>query len=412
MTIMTKQELIKIAKLRYLKANKKGKGKILDEFCANTKFNRKYATQIMQAKHEYNKTEKYGRKARKMVYNSDVMLPVIKIWELLEYPCGARLEPVLFSTAEALERHHEIKFNQNIKQQLKTISAKTLDRRLGKEREIRRLKRNRGTTRHGSLLKSSIPIRITEWDTKELGFMEMDTVAHNGGNPAGEFIYSLDLVEISTGWSEQIAVMGKGRIGIIQAIDQIKKELPFKVKGFDSDSGAEFINWHLVDYCKVNDIYFTRSRPDRKNDNAYVEQKNYTHIRHWLGYSRYDTVEQLKLINDLYRNELRLFNNFFRSVMKIKSKEKINNSVCKKIYDKAQTPYQRLMSSNQISVKKKQELKELYLSLNPVELKTRIDEKLNKIKNSKPIFINNLQTNMVRNYMTQPVVSKVRFLND
>ena len=186
-----------------------------------------------------------------------------------------------------------------------------------KEIAIRKLNRSRGTTRHGSLLKSSIPIRLTEWNRQELGFGEMDTVAHNGGDPSGEFIYSLDLVEISSGWSEQYAVMGKGETGVIAAIDDIKNNLPFRLTGLDSDSGGEFINWHLVRYCQKNNLFFTRSRPDRKNDNAYVEQKNNTHIRHWLGYGRYDNLEQLEMINDLYRNELRLFNNFFRPVMKI-----------------------------------------------------------------------------------------------
>ena len=409
---MTKQELIKIIKPRYLKANKRVKGKILDEFCSNTGLNRKYAINILQAGYDNNQVAKYGRKPRKKIYDSEVIVPVIKIWELLEYPCGVRLRPVLLSTAEALERHNEIRLDQAIKQQLKTISAKTLDRRLGKEREIRRLKRNRGTTRHGSLLKSSIPIRITEWNTNDLGFMEMDTVAHNGGDPAGKFIYSLDMVEISTGWSEQIAVMGKGKTGMIKAIDEVKQCLPFELKGLDSDTGSEFVNWHMVDYCKQNDIYFTRSRPDKKNDNAYVEQKNYTHIRQWLGYGRYNTQKQLEMINDLYRNELRLFNNFFRPVMKIKSKEKINNSVCKKAYDQAQTPYQRLMNSKQISIKKKQELKKLYLSLNPVQLKQAIDKKLSQIKNFNPVYIKNLSTNMVRNYMSQPVGAMVRFLDD
>jgi hypothetical protein len=409
---MTKQELIKTTKPRYLKINKSDKSKILDEFCSNTGFNRKYAITILSAKYEYDKVKIYGKKKRKIIYGSDVIMPVIKIWELLEYPCGARLQPVLFSTAMALKRHNELTFSDKVKQQFKTISIKTLDRKLGKEREIRRLKRNRGTTRHGSLLKSSIPVRITEWNTADIGFIEMDTVAHNGGDPSGEFIYSLDMVEIYSGWSEQIAVMGKGRIGIINAVNTIKHSLPFKLKGLDSDSGGEFINWHMIDYCQKNDLFFTRSRPDRKNDNAYVEQKNNTHIRHWLGYGRYDTLEQLNMTNDLYRNELRLFNNFFRPVMKIKSKDKINNSVCKKIYDKAQTPYQRLINSNQIPDKKKQELEELFLSLNPVELKTKIDQKLNKIKNLKPIFINNLKYAMVRNYMSQPIGSKVRFLND
>ena len=409
---MTKQELIKTIKPRYLKADKREKSNILNEFCFNAGFNRKYAINILSASYEYNKIERYGRKKRKIIYGSAVMLPVIKIWELLEYPCGARLKPALLPTAKAMIRHNELAICSKVEKQLENISVKTLDRRLSREREIRRLKRNRGTTMRGSLLKSSIPIRITEWNTDQLGFIEMDTVAHNGGDPGGEFIYSLDMTDIFSGWSEQIAVIGKGKTGIVNSINHIKQELPFKVKGFDSDNGAEFVNWHLVDYCKQNDIYFTRSRPDRKNDNAYVEQKNNTHIRHWLGYGRYDTFEQLNMVNDLYRNELRLFNNFFRPVMKIKSKERINNSVCRKIYDIAKTPYQRLMESNQISFEKRQKLEQLYLSLNPVQLKTKIDQKLNKIKNLKPIFVNNIETNMVRNYMSQPVVAMVRFLND
>lgn len=382
MTTMTKKELIKATKPRYLKTDKKGKGKILDEFCTNTGLNRKYAIQIFKAGYEYDRVEKYGRKNRKIVYGSDVMLVAVKIWELLEYPCGVRLKPSLVPMVESLVLHNEIKLRDNIKLKLQSISPKTLDRRLGKERQIRKLKRNRGTTRHGSLLKTSIPIRITDWDTSEAGFMEMDTVAHNGGDPAGEFVYSLDLVEIYSGWSEQYAVLGKGKQGIIEAVNDAKSIMPFKLRGLDSDGGSEFINWHMVDYCKQNDLFFTRSRPDRKNDNAYVEQKNYTHIRKWLGYGRYDTIEKRDMINGLYRNELRLFNNFFNPVMKIKSKEKLNNSVCKKKYDTAKTPYQRLMDSWKISGKKKRELNEVYLSLNPVKLKRIIDEKTKKIRQS------------------------------
>ena len=229
------------------------------------------------------------------------------------------------------------------------------------------------------MLKSTIPIRITDWDTTVIGFMEMDTVAHCGESLSGEFIYSLDMVEIATGWSEQAAVMGKGEAGIVAAIDSIKKSLPFKLKGLDSDTGSEFVNWHMVKWCRANQLFFTRSRPDRKNDNAYVEQKNYTHIRQRLGYRRYDTREQLRLINDLYRRELGLFNNFFRPVMKIKRKEKVNNSICKKIYDTAQTPYQRLMRSKQIPLKTKKQLRQLYESLNPVKLKEAIALKLKRI---------------------------------
>lgn len=380
MTPMSKKELIDEVKPRYLKAGKKEKGKILDEFCSNAGYNRNYATQIMQADYDYHRVKREGRKKRKQKYGADILLVIIKIWELLEYPCGTRLQPSLIPMLEAMERSKEITVSDSIRKKLKLITARTLDRRLKRERKIRKLNRSRGTTRHGSLLKSSIPIRITNWDTSEVGFMEMDTVAHNGGDPSGECVYSLDMTEIYSGWSEQIAVMGKSEAGVIAATDEIKNVLPFKLKGMDSDSGSEFVNWHMVRYCEQHKLFFTRSRPDRKNDNAYVEQKNNTHVRKWLGYGRYDTLKQLVAINDLYRNELRLFNNFFRPVMKILSKEKINNSVCRKKYDVAQTPYQRLMDSSQISEKKKRELRDLYLSLNPVELKKAINQKLKYIK--------------------------------
>ncbi len=380
MTTMSKKELLDEVKPRYLKASKKEKGGILDEFCFNAGYNRKYAINILQAKCDYRRVKREGRKKRKAIYKSATMAIVVKIWEWLEYPCGQRLQPVLASTAEALERFKEIQLNDIIRNDLKTISSKTLDRRLKRERQVRKLNRNRGTTRHGSLLKSSIPIRITDWDTDQVGYLEMDTVDHNGGDPSGERVYSLDMTEIYSGWSEQVAVMGKSETGIVGAVELVKKNIPFKVLGFDSDTGSEFVNWHMVRYCDRNKIFFTRSRPDRKNDNAYVEQKNNTHIRQWLGYGRYDTIEQIKLINDLYRNELRLFNNFFRPVMKIKSKEKINNSVCRKKYDAAKTPCQRLIDHQQITAAKKKELQTMYLSLNPADLKRKIDQKIKKIR--------------------------------
>lgn len=380
MTKMSKKELISATKSRYLKSSKKDKGKILDEFCSNTGYHRKYAIQIFQAKCDYHRVKREGRRPRKKIYNHQVMLVVVKVWELLKYPCGARLKPSIIPTIEAMIRFKEIVVAQETMGKLKTISAKTIDRRLKREREIRKLDKHRGTTRHGSMLKSSIPIRITNWDTSEVGFMEMDTVSHNGGDQSGEFISTLDMVEIYSGWSEQYAVMGKGEIGVVKAVDNIKCSLPFVLKGADSDSGSEFINWHMVRYCEKNNLFFTRSRPDRKNDNAYVEQKNYTHVRDWLGYGRFDQPEQLVAINDLYRNELRLYNNFFLPVMKIVSKEKINNSICRKRYDTAKTPYQRLMEGDKISNEQKQKLHALYLTLNPVQLKKTIDEKIKNIK--------------------------------
>lgn len=380
MTTMGKHELLEAAKPRYLKATRAEKSRMLDEFCRNTGYNRDYAVRILQAGYDHNRVRRVGRKHRKKKYGHDLLAMIVQIWELLEYPCGTRLKPNLASTAEALVRFGELTVPATALKALETISAKTLDRRLKKERLARRLQKNRGTTRHGSLLKSSIPIRITNWDTNALGNLETDTVAHNGGDPSGECLYSLDLVEICTGWSEQLAVMGKGERGVVAAIEAMTEAMPFIITGLDSDSGSEFINWHLVKYCQTNNWFFTRSRPDRKNDNAYVEQKNRTHIRDWLGYGRYDTLEQQTMINDLYRQELRLFNNFFRPVMKIKTKEKVNNSVCKKTYDTAQTPYQRVLQRKELTEEQKARLTKIYLSLNPAELKRVINEKLKRIR--------------------------------
>src|SRR3989338_10590644 len=197
---------------------------------------------------------------------------------------------------------------------------------------------------------------------------------------AARLAFTVDTVDIASGWGEQYFQLSKGEETTLQSLKDIEESLPFKVIGVDSDSGGEFINWHLIKYCQATKKYFTRSRPDRKNDNAFIEQKNGARVRRWLGFGRYDTLEQVKLINDLYRNELRLYTNFFLPVMKIVSKEKINNSVCRKRYDRAQTPYRRLLASTQISQEKKDELTKLYLSLNPVELKRAIDEKAAKLK--------------------------------
>ncbi len=380
MTSMSKKELISAIKPRYLKASKQEKSKMLDEFCQSTGYARKYALAILAAGYDHNRLAKVGRRGRTKKYGHEIMAVIVKIWELLDFPCGQRLKPALPEMYATLVRCQEITFNEVLRDGLEAISAKTLDRRLKRERETRRLKRNRGLTCRGNLLKSSIPIRITDWDTSQLGYAEIDTVAHNGGDPSGEFIFTLDLTEIFSGWTEQEAVMGKGETGVLQATKDIKKDLPFNLLGIDGDNGGEIINYQMLKYCTQEKLVYTRSRPDRKNDNAYVEQKNHTHVRQLVCYSRYDTPKQLTMLNDLYRQEYRLFTNFFRPVMKIKSKEKINNSLCRKKYDLAQSPYQRLLNCSHLSQDKKDELNKLYLSLNPVQLKKVISEKIAKLK--------------------------------
>lgn len=379
MTTTSKRDLLAAVKVRYRKASWEEKTTIIDEFCANTSYCRQYAIRILHPRHRYRERKRTGQKQ----YRGTVLQIILKIWELLGYPCGTRLKPMLPELAGRLAACKEIPvLSPTVQAQLSAVSKNTLDRYLAKERILRRLGRGRSTTRHGSLLKSAIPIRLTNWDTGDIGFMEMDTVAHCGDVLSGTFVYSLDMVEIATGWSEQVAVMGKGEAGIVQAIAAIQKGLPFTLKGLDSDTGSEFVNWHMVKWCKQRGLYFTRSRPYYKNDNAYVEQKNYTHIRRWLGYGRYDTPEQLQTINDLYRGDLRLWNNFFLPVMKIKEKQKVNNALCRKKYDEAQTPYQRLLTAKQIPPETKTRLRELYESMNPVKLKRNIEETLKRLRQS------------------------------
>src|SRR3989338_6327483 len=266
MTKVTRRELLSVIKRQYHRATRPEKTKLLNTFCQTTGYHRLYAIRILQTKHRY----RTRGSCRPLQYGRPFFALVVQLWELLEYPCGARLQPQLLPLAEQLLRIGELKeLSDEWRRALRTVSSKTLDRRLRRERQIRRLGRGRSTTRHGSLLKSSVPIRITNWDTRDIGFMEMDTVAHCGEVLSGEFIYSLDMVEIATGWSEQVAVMGKGEAGIVRAIEQIQQGLPFTLQGLDSDTGSEFVNWHMVKWCKEHDLFFTRSRPYMKNDNAY-----------------------------------------------------------------------------------------------------------------------------------------------
>lgn len=203
---------------------------------------------------------------------------------------------------------------------LASISPATIDRKLKKQREIYHLLRFRGILRPGSLLKSKIPIRLTEWDTQQVGNIEMDTVAHGGSSSFGEFVYSLSTTEIASGWCEGEAILRKSQEAVFWALQGIRARTPFAWLGIDTDNGTEFMSEILYKYCDREQLEFTRSRANHKNDNAYIEEKNWTHMKKVLGYLRYDTIPELKLINELYRQELRLYKNFFQPAMKLASK--------------------------------------------------------------------------------------------
>jgi hypothetical protein len=276
-----------------------------------------------------------------------------------------------------LQRHKEISVTRDIKKKLLRISSATIDRVLRQERKKYELK-GRSLTKPGTLLKHQIPIRtFSEWNEQRAGFVEIDLVGHEGGNPRGDFIQTLNVTDVYTGWTEMQAVKNKAQIWVFDALKDIRGKLPFDLLGIDSDNGGEFINDHLVRFCHEEQITFTRSRSYRKNDNCFIEQKNYTIVRRYIGYARYDTEIAQKLMNELY-GHLRLYVNFFQPVMKLIQKTRIGSRVRKK-YDEPQTPYQRVLASTSVPEIKKEELRQQYANLNPAKLRRQIAKLQDKL---------------------------------
>ena len=375
MDMHSKNEYLKVLRESYFKANtRKEKSRILDEYCHNTGQSRKY---VIAKIHKTNLRPRQ-RKKRKETYDGRVKAALVKVWEIFDYPCGQRLKPLLEAEVDRLIELREVEIPDDIASKLKMISPATIDRKLKHQREFLHLVRSKGGPKPGYLLKQKIPIKLTEWDTHIVGYLEVDSVVHCGASTFGEYVNTLSATEIFSGWWEGEAIMGKSQEYSLGALKEIRKRTSFDWKGIDSDNGSEFINQTLYKYCHREKLEFTRSRVNKKNDNAYIEQKNWTHVRKTFGYLRYDTYGELAIMNDLYHNELRLYKNFFQPVMKLKSKERVGGRVKRK-YEVSKTPYQRLMESEQIRDEVKDELRGIYLSLNPAELKRNIDAKLAKL---------------------------------
>lgn len=380
MSMPSRRELLKKAKNRYLKSSLKEKTKILDELCANTGYHRKYATRKLSPRVSLREQEERPRKKRKCFYTNFDIYWLAKIWKIMDYPCGQRLAPNLSGIIDKLVHFKELAIPENTGLKLKKISSASIDNRLKKSK--RKLRRKiASTTRPGSLVKKQIPLRTSSWDEKKVGFCELDTVPHCGNTAAGDFINSLNLTDILTQWTEGAAIMGRAQKRVMQGLDDIKTRLPFSLKGIDPDNGAEFINWQLIRYCFKRQIDFTRGRPYHKNDNAHIEQKNWTHVRKIFGYRRLETERQKNLMNDLYQNELRLYLNFFIPNVKLIEKRRMGKygEKIKRVYDQAKTPYQRVMECEQVDEITKQKLKEQYDQLNPAELRRKILLKLDHL---------------------------------
>ena len=381
-----KFEYLQAIRPRYRFASRKQKARILDEFCMNCGYNRKYAIRILNSNSTVNSPINLARRGRTKIYQDDLILTVLTdIWKRTNLPCSKRLKAILPIWLPFYDKTH---IPKDVYDKLLTISAATIDRVMAKDR-AKFGKLGLPTTKPGSLLKKHIPIKTGQWNENSPGFLEVDTVAHCGSSVAGMFVFTLNCVDISSQWTEQRACWGKGEKGVLEQIKSIENNLPFPILGFDCDNGSEFLNWHLVKYLKhrKKPVDFTRSKPYQKNDNAHVENKNWTHIRQYLGYQRFENRELVALMNNLYQSEWNLYFNFFMPSVKLINKQRVGSKTIK-IHDEPKTPYQRLIDSDQISDNIKQGLTERFNSLNPFQLQKRMESKIRNI-----IKLVNQQTN-------------------
>jgi hypothetical protein len=381
MSPRAKKEYLKAIASRYKQASRPEKRIILDEFCAATGYHRKHSIRLLRHFKSFVKPI-HRKKGCKPRYHSDIILKPLKtIWKAANLPCSKRLKAVLpLWLPGYLQRFGSLP-DDTIKKLL-TISPSTIDRLL-KPIRVHFKGRGRATTKPGTLLRKQIPIKTNQWDESRPGFLEADTVAHCGDSLAGLFVYTLDCVDIATGWTEQRALWGKGEQGVLEQIKHIEQSLPFPLLGFDSDNGSEFLNHHLLRHFSLREhpVQFTRSRAYHKDDNSHVEQKNWTHVRQWIGYHRLDNPKVVALLNNLYAHEWRCFHNFFCPSVKLIAKQRVASKTIKR-YDSPKTPYQRVMESLHVSPAIKKNLSDQMRVLNPFHLREIIEANLERIFNT------------------------------
>jgi hypothetical protein len=361
-------------RVRYGRRNRAGKSRMLDELCEDYEYERKYAIKLLSD----GLPAPSGRVHPGPERLYEVIEPVVKhIWLTAEQPCGKRLVPILRQWLPFYELRQG-RLSPRQRQLVRQISAATLDRLLAPARAQHW--RGRGGTKPGNLLRSEIPIRTGTWDLSQAGYLEADSVAHCGGSLAGDFIWSLTYTDILSGWTEGGAVWNKGAAGVLAATREVEVRLPFALLGFDSDNGGEFLNHHLLAYMRERQapVEFTRSRPYHSDDNAHVEQKNWTWARQLLGYGRLENPALVEPISALYREVWTPWQNFFLPCLKLQQKWRAG-SHWRRRYELPQTAYQRLCAPGILPLKERRQLRERYASLDPFELKDELEEKLKLI---------------------------------
>jgi hypothetical protein len=370
---MSRREYLRAIWERYRRSQPEPKGKILDEFCRVCGYNRKYAIGLLNKPRPAARPQ--PRRPRGCTYSRSVIHVLAAVWEAAGYPWSVRLKALLPLWLPWIRRHYAL--SKKDQGQLLRISPRQIDRRLqARKRQLRR--RLYGRTKPGTLLKHHIPIKTDHWDVSSPGFTEIDLVSHSGSCADGEFAHSFNVTDIHTTWTETRAVLGKGQSGIVRGLEEMRHALPFRLQGIDSDNGSQFLNDHLVRYCKTHHIQFTRGRPYKKDDNAHIEQKNWTHVRKLIGWDRFDTPEAVELLNDLYRNELRLMMNLFQPSVKLIRKERIGSRL-RRLYDAPQTPLDRLRACSKTDKARVAQLLRLRASTDPFLLARTIEAKLERL---------------------------------
>jgi len=365
---------------RYAQRAREGKSRMLDELCEDYEYERKYAIKLLRG--HLPPPSLVARSGPEPRYG--IIEPVVQqIWRTAEYPCGKRLAPILRQWLPYYERRSG-KVSSRQRKLIGQVSPATLDRLLAPAR-AEHVERGRCGTKPGSLLRTEIPIRTGTWDLTRPGYLEADSVAHCGTSLAGSFIWSLTYTDILSGWTEGGAVWNKGARGVLAETRAVENRLPFALLGFDSDNGGEFLNHHLWTYMRERQaaVEFTRSRPYHSDDNAHVEQKNWTWARQLLGYGRLEDPALLEPICTLYREVWAPWQNFFLPCLKLESKWREGSHWCKR-YEAPRTAYVRLCAPGMLNLKQRRQLRERYASLDPFDLKDELERQLKQILSPKP----------------------------
>jgi len=380
MRVKERYELAAELRERYAAATKSERGALLDAFCLATGYERKYATKVLRGRRRRKSPVSVVRRRRRL-YGVEFQRALKVAWEAGGHLCAERLQPFLPDLVMLLKRHGQIDLDPATERLLVTASTSTVERNLV---PLRRglVARRMSQTKPGALLRRQIPVVVGKWkELDEPGYLEIDLVSHSGEVAAGDWIWTLTATDICTGWTERVPTLGRGQATVLAALRQVRAQIPFPMLGLHPDNGSEFLNWHLVTYCRGDEgegrrpILLSRSRPEHKNDNAHVEQKNWTLVRKLIGYQRLETPGHLAWLEGLYTELLRPYNNCFQPTLKLIGKEQVGERT-RKLYDRPRTPLQRVLESGAADPAKIGALVDLYTAVSPLTLKRQIDRRL------------------------------------